>query len=57
MYYIQLFKHYKSLLCVKNTNGGRVVVINWELHNLNLMSWIAIRKFLLSLSPRDEISE
>lgn len=26
-------------------DGGRVVVINWELHNLNLMSRAVILKF------------
>lgn len=46
-----MFKHHESLLCVKKKkekkkkDEGRIVVINWELHNLNLMSWAAILKF------------
>lgn len=36
---------------LKNKDGGRVVVINWELHNLNLMSWAAIPKFRCHCLP------
>lgn len=35
----------------KKKNVGRVVVINWELHNLNLMSWAAILTFRCHCLP------
>lgn len=45
---LSTINHYFVL---KNKDRGRVVVINWELHNLNLMSWAAILKFRCHCLP------
>lgn len=56
MQYIQLFKPYKPLFGVKNVDRGRAVLINRELHSLDLMSWTVILKFHCHCLPGTKLA-